>query len=133
MADRGDTSREVATWFRQQPMQKKRQIAGVLQEEADDLANAIRSAARSRSGKLAGSVRVRRGRNTLELFVEAGGSATTKEVRTGSGEPYDYALAQEFGNSHQPAHPFFYNTHRATAEERHRRIQEKITAIITDE
>jgi hypothetical protein len=111
-----DPAAAVQRYFRGLPMKVKRQVAGVIKEQADGLAEAIRAAAPKKTGALAGSVQVRRGRNSLELVVVAGGAATTKVVRKGSGVSYDYALGVEFGNSHVGERPFFYTTYRARAD-----------------
>lgn len=104
---------DLQAFFKNAPIRVKRKLAARLRANADRVANAIRQAApRGATGKLADSVQVRRGRNTLELEVTAGGDATTKEVRAGSGVRYDYALANEFGTSAMPAQPFFWPTWR---------------------
>jgi HK97 gp10 family phage protein len=41
--------------------------------------------------------------------VRAGGETTTKPS---AGGPYDYALAQEFGNQEVPAQPFYWPAYR---------------------
>jgi hypothetical protein len=102
---------DLDRYLRDLPFKMKRRLAGAISEQADRVRVAIEDAApRGTSGKLAGSVQVRRGRGTLELVVTAGGAATTKQVRKGSGTEYDYSLAVEFGNEHVPAQPFFYST-----------------------
>jgi HK97 gp10 family phage protein len=127
-----DPSAALQRYFRDLPMKAKRELASVIKDEADGLAAAIQAAAPKKTGTLAGSVRVRRGRNTLELFVEAGGAATTKEVRAGSGQPYDYALGEEFGNSHAPAHPFFWNTFRARQADIRANIDAAVQRVLND-
>jgi HK97 gp10 family phage protein len=119
---------EVQSWFRNLPYKLQRELAGKIKEIADELADAIRDAAPEDSGLLKQSIQVRRGRGTLELYVEAGGSLTTKEVRDGSGVPYDYALAQEFGTSHQPADPFFYPTYNELKDD----VQEQLKDAVAD-
>ena len=96
----------------------KRQLAEAIKKEADRLADAIKAAAPVRTGKLRDSVKVRRTRNELTLYVTAGGDDTTKEVRSGSGVEYDYALATEYGTSKENAQPFFYPTALRTASNR---------------
>lgn len=76
-----------------------------------------RMAAVGDTGKLAESVRVEDGRNDLELVVMAGGELTTKELRSGSGVDYDYALAVEFGTSKMDPNPFFYSTWRVMEDD----------------
>jgi HK97 gp10 family phage protein len=106
----------------------KKKLAQTIKEQADMLADAIKDAAPVKSGALRNSVQVRRGRNTLDLTVTAGGDATTKELRTGSGVDYDYALAAEFGNSKEAAEPFFYSTYREHADE----IRQVIDAAVDE-
>lgn len=47
-------------------------------------------------------------RGGIGVIFEAGGPLTTKEVRSGSGADYDYALANELGTQDMLAQPFFY-------------------------
>lgn len=104
---------DLQEFFKSAPTRVKRKLAARLRANADRVAGAIKQAApHGETGKLAESVQVRRGRNTLELEVTAGGETTTKEVRAGSGVQYDYALANEFGTSNMPAQPFFWPTWR---------------------
>lgn len=46
----------------------------------------------------------------ISVLVIGGGRKTTR--RTGSGNVYDYALAEEFGTVKEDPHPFFYSTYR---------------------
>lgn len=120
---------DLQSWFKALPGKLQRELAGQLKEIADELASDIRAAAPAgETGRLKESVRVRRGRKTLELYVEAGGDLTTKDVRQGSGVRYDYALAQEFGTQKMPANPFFYSTYRARQSE----IRERIDRAVSD-
>jgi HK97 gp10 family phage protein len=113
-------------------------VADVLQDQAQQLADAQRAALRAHqaspdeSGHLEKSIQVEV-RDPLDVHVVAGGELTTTEVRTGSGEPYDYALGFEFGNSRQPARPFFWNTYRAMKPDIDTAINEAIgKAILND-
>ena len=99
-------------------------VSGLLQEQAKRLSDAQRAALQGQeatpaeTGNLEGSCRVETGEDPLDVHVVAGGDLTETEVRTGSGEPYDYALGFEFGTSRgQPARPFFYSTYRAMKSE----------------
>lgn len=104
--------------FDQISFKAKRDIAIAVQTEANRLAEAIKAAAPvGETGALRDSVQVRRKRGELTLQVTAGGDATTKEIRKGSGEPYDYALAVEYGTTDAHAEPFFYPTVRAMQDE----------------
>jgi hypothetical protein len=109
-------------------------LAAVIREQAEDLSQAQQSALKAleqspdEMGDLEASCIVVSGPSDLEVFVQAGGDATTKEVREGSGEGYDYAVGFEFGNSHQPARPFFYSTYR----ERRDGMRAAITDALTE-
>jgi len=112
------TAEAVGSWFKQIPMRLRRDFARDLKAIADQLASDIKSAAPvGETGKLQSSVRVRRGKDTLEYYIFAGGPDTTKEVRQGSGVFYDYALAIEFGTKKMEAQPFFYSTYQLKKEE----------------
>jgi HK97 gp10 family phage protein len=119
---------ELQSWFSGLPFKLKRELAGTLKEQADELAAAIKAEAPVVSGTLRDSVKVRRRRNELELEVVAGGEATSKEIRAGAGVDYDYALAVEYGTTTRPAEPFFYNTARKLMPE----IQENIEQAVSD-
>lgn len=141
---------DLQSWFRELPYKMRRQLAGDLQTIAGDLAETIRAAApKGKTNQLAASVRVTRGRNTLQLNVRAGGALTTKtigdrtyqrEIKIGVGEEtqgvakgnqsvtYDYALAIEYGTQHAAAEPFFYSTYRATAP----RIEERLAEAVAN-
>lgn len=94
---------------------------------AQELAGAIRSRAPIKSGNLARSVAAV-ALKSGGFRVQAGGDLTTREVRKGSGKPYDYARAVEFGTVNEKAHPFFYNTYRA----RKAGIKRKVKKAMTD-
>lgn len=124
---------DLGDWFDRLPDA----VAGGL---ADDWAAAIdaelvepiRAAApEGKTGDLKQSVRKEPGSDDLTWIVAAGGALTTKTIGTrtyrrqiniGAGEEtqhvpkgnapvaYDYALADEFGNSHMVAQPFFWPT-----------------------
>jgi hypothetical protein len=112
-------------------------LSDVLREQAFRLSDAQRAALRSleqshETGALEASCTVAAGDNDLEYFVEAGGDMTTKEVREGSGEPYDYALGFEHGTSRQPARPFFYNTYEAMRDDMQQAIDEAVKEVLND-
>ncbi|UGX98232.1 HK97 gp10 family phage protein [Bradyrhizobium barranii subsp. barranii] len=119
---------ELQSWFSGLSFKLKRELAGKLKEQADELASAIKAEAPVVSGTLRDSVKVRRRRNELELEVVAGGETTSKEIRAGAGVDYDYALAIEYGTTERPAEPFFYNTARKLMPE----IQENIEQAVAD-
>src|SRR6202000_3462005 len=105
---------DVQSWFDEMPDKVQRKMSGPLLDEANKLASAIKQAAPKRSGALAESVQVEQSTDGT-FWVVAGGDLTTKEIRKGSGQPYDYALAVEFGTRQENAEPFFYNTVRRGA------------------
>jgi len=69
----------------QLPFRLKRQIATAIGQEATRLADAIKSAAPVRTGKLRDSVKVRRRKTDLDLEVVAGGDTITKGDRGSHG------------------------------------------------
>lgn len=91
-------------------------VAGELQKAVLDQANALADTQRSvvavKTGNLRKSIRVEKSNRPLQYFVKAGGQLTTKEVRAGSGKPYDYSLGTEFGNEQVKAQPFFWPSYR---------------------
>src|SRR3954447_1313449 len=101
------------------PDQITEQLSGVLREQAELLSAAQKRALQAleqspdETGDLEESCTVVPGKDDLEFIVQAGGPLTTKDIREGSGVPYDYAVGFEFGTSHQPARPFFYSTYNA--------------------
>jgi HK97 gp10 family phage protein len=113
---------DLEAYLNSLPDKIREQLSSVLREQAFRLSDAQREALRTledapETGALEASCTVAPGENDLEYLVQAGGDMTTKEVRDGSGEPYDYAEAFEFGTSHQPARPFFYSTYEALKPE----------------
>lgn len=120
----------LVRYLGQLSMRARRSVVGAIREQADRLAEEIRREAPVATGKLRDSVRVRRGRHTLELVVEAGGEITTREVRRGSGVPYDYAMGVEFGNERVPARPFFYPTYRRLKPDIDRAIQAAVEEVL---
>jgi len=124
-----DPDADLQRWFDNLPKKVRRPLSAKLKEQADRLSAAQKSKLQSLeqapqdSGDLEKSCQVIDGRNDLEFFVVAGGELTTKEVRTGSGQSYDYSLAFEFGNENQPARPFFFSTYAEMRDD----IQEEIS------
>lgn len=120
-------SKELQSWFKELPIKLQRELAKDLKEIADGLAEDIRRVTpEGETGNLRSSVRVRRGRRTLEYFVEAGGVTTTKEVRQGSGVQSDYALHVEFGTSKMSPQPFFYSTYNERRADVRREVEEAV-------
>lgn len=120
------------------PEKLTEQLSDVLREQAFRLSDAQREALRAleespATGALEASCTVAPGANALEYIVMAGGDMTTKEVREGSGEPYDYALGFEFGNSKQPARPFFYSTYNAMRDDMQKAIDEAVNEVFSND
>lgn len=101
-------------------------VPRLIEDEAEGLAKAMRikAAEHKKSGATVQSIQVVKTNNANRVRIVAGGDLTTREVRTGSGKPYDYALAEEFGTKDETAIPFFYNTYRANKAG----IVERVTA-----
>ena len=118
--------------------QIKRDLAPVIREQADLLSQAQRAALQQleqspdETGNLEASCKVVLGSHDLEFVVQAGGDATTDEVRAGSGEDFDYGAAFEFGTSHQPARPFFYSTYNEMRADMQRAITEAANEVQND-
>jgi HK97 gp10 family phage protein len=121
---------DVQGWLDGLSFKVKKKLAQAIKDQADMLADAIRDAAPDRTGALRDSIQVRRAKNDVDLVVTAGGDATTKEVRAGSGQPYDYALATEFGTSKEQAEPFFYPTYRARADDIRQAIEDAVDEAV---
>ncbi|WP_061848518.1 HK97-gp10 family putative phage morphogenesis protein [Bradyrhizobium sp. DOA1] len=124
--------------FEDLPDKITKKLSAVIREQAERLSQAQRDALQGleqspdETGHLEESCRVEPGENELEWVVLAGGPLTTKEVREGSGEPFDYANAMEWGTSHQPARPFFYPTYNAMRDEMQRAIEDAINEVLND-
>ena len=109
-------------------------LAAVIREQAEELSAAQQSALKAleqapdETGALEASCVVVDGATNLEVFVQAGGDATTNEIREGSGIDYDHALGFEYGNSRQPARSFFYSTYH----ERRDQMRGAITDALTE-
>lgn len=116
--------------FEEISFRAKRELVEAVQAEAERLAEAIKAAAPVKTGALRDSIKVRRQRGGLSFVVSAGGDATTKEIRGGSGEPYDYAAAVEFGTGREHAEPFFFPTIRAMQDEIRANLQAAVLRAI---
>lgn len=100
-----------------------------LTTQAEEMADAMRAAApEGETGNLRKSIRVVQepGRRMVVVLVAAGGPLTTKEVRGGSGVPYDYARATEFGTQNEPAESFFFPTYRARKKAIRAAVKERV-------
>lgn len=117
------------------PDKIREQLSDVILQQAFLLSDAQRQALQSLeqtdlTGALEASCTVARGENDLEFIVQAGGDLTTKEVRDGSGVPYDYAEAFEFGTSRQAARPFFWPTYRASRDQMQEAIDDAVNEVL---
>lgn len=83
-----------------------------VRAEARRIAGSMSFRAGFKSGKLRQSIRIEEDAANLRVIIRAGGPLTTKPVRKGVKQTYDYALAQEFGTHKEHAAPFFYPTWR---------------------
>ena len=112
------------------------QLSHAVREQAELLSAAQRQALQSleqspdETGDLEESCTVVPGKDDLEFIVQAGGPLTTKDIREGSGVPYDYAVGFEFGTSHQPARPFFYSTYNAMKDDMQDALNEAVSEIL---
>lgn len=89
------------------------ELAKVNITSADEMVASAQGLVPVKTGTLRNSIRSEPAETeTGAVRVLAGGPSTTKEVRSGSGRPYDYALGIEFGNSHTPRQPFFFTSFR---------------------
>jgi HK97 gp10 family phage protein len=130
-----DDIKELQDYLNSLPDKLVEPLAAVIREQAQSLSDAQRSALRSleqssATGDLEESCTVVDGDNDLEVFVQAGGDLTTKEVREGSGVSYDYAEAFEFGTSRQPAQPFFYPTYHAMRDDMQQAITDAVNEVL---
>jgi HK97 gp10 family phage protein len=127
---------ELDDYLNALPDQLIEQLSGVVRQQAGLLSAAQKRALQAleqspdETGDLEESCTVVPGKNDLEFIVQAGGDLTTKDIREGSGVPYDYAVGFEFGTSHQPARPFFYSTYNAMKDEMQDALNEAISEIL---
>lgn len=82
------------------------------------------------TGNLANSIRKEQGRKQTVVVVKAGGASTTRQG--GSGKPYDYARAVEFGTEHVAAQPFFFPTFRLMRKKMRSAMRRRITKRIKE-
>ena len=117
-----DDNSDFDKYMNELPDKVRAELSHAVREQGEMLSAAQKQALESLektepTGDLEASCVVVSGATDLEVTVQAGGELTTKEIREGSGVEYDYALAFEFGTSHQPARPFFWPTYRAKREQ----------------
>ncbi|WP_165421307.1 HK97-gp10 family putative phage morphogenesis protein [Bradyrhizobium sp. Leo170] len=126
---------DLEAYFKALPDQLTERLSDAVLKQAFRLSDAQREAlqaleASPETGALEASCTVAPGADDLEYIVQAGGDMTTREVRDGSGVPYDYAEAFEFGTSRQPARPFFWPTYRAMKDDIHEAINEAVSEAL---
>lgn len=130
---------ELQDYLERLPDNVQDKVADTLKEQAQLLSDAQRAALQSleqspdETGDLEASCQVVIGDDPLDVHVVAGGDLTTKEVRDGSGEPFDYAVSFNFGSSHQPAREFFYSTYRAMKNDIDEAVSKSIQEAINDQ
>jgi HK97 gp10 family phage protein len=130
-----DDNQDLQDYLNSLPDKLIEPLATVIREQAELLSQAQKSALQSLeqsddTGDLEASCVVVDGATSLEVLVQAGGSATTKHVREGSGVNYDYAEAFEFGTSHQPARPFFYPTYHGMRDDMQEAINNAVEEVL---
>ena len=132
------TADELQAYLESLPDKVQSDVSDVLQQQAKRLSDAQRVALQGQeatpaeTGNLEGSCRVETGDDPLDVHVVAGGDLTETEVRTGSGEAWDYSLGFEFGTARQPARPFFWNTYRAMKQDIDTAIAEATQKALDD-
>ncbi|MBS9475538.1 HK97 gp10 family phage protein [Ancylobacter sp. VKM B-3255] len=112
------------------PEAVKRELRPTLEKSADEVVTMARRLAPVDDGTLRASIRREPGDHDLEVRVEAGGEATTREVRRGSGVDYDYALAVEYGTIDTPAQPFFWPAYRLSSKRIKSRAKRAISKAV---
>lgn len=150
-----DDNAELDRYLNGLSFKVKRELVTAIRQEADRLADAVKAAAPVKTGALRDSVRVRRTRNDLTLYVTAGGDATTRNYdrstgyereviidgrsnkgiakqADGAGVSYDYSLAVEYGATDHPAEPFFYPTVRAMEDSINANIQAAVERALSE-
>lgn len=120
---------DLDTYLNALPDRITEHLSPVIREQAEDLSGAQQEALRSlqqspdETGALEDSCVVVRGASDLEFLVQAGGEATMRG-------DHDHALSFEFGTSHQPARPFFFNTYEAMKDDMQDAISEAVSEIL---
>jgi HK97 gp10 family phage protein len=131
-----EDNQDLESYLDSLPEKIRAPLVWVIRNEAEELSQAQQDALKAleqspdETGDLEASCVVVDGASDLEVFVQAGGDATTKDVREGSGVNYDYALGFEFGTSHQPARPFFYSTYHERRDQMHDAITDALTEVL---
>lgn len=101
-----------------------------LNNQAQILAGAIKSAAKSDKGNLRASVNVVQGKKDTQVSVVAGGKLTTRTTK--AGKSYDYSRADEFGTQEMPAQPFFFTTYRLLKSKIKSTMKRRLSKSIKD-
>jgi HK97 gp10 family phage protein len=124
-----DDNQDLQDYLNSLPDKLREPLSEVIQEQAELLSQAQRSALQSleqapeETGDLEASCVVVPGATDLEFLVQAGGETTTR------GE-YDYAAGFEFGTSHQPARPFFYSTFNSLRDDMQEAINNALNEVL---
>ncbi|MFI0843970.1 HK97-gp10 family putative phage morphogenesis protein [Mesorhizobium sp. IMUNJ 23232] len=95
------------------PVAARAEMEKAVTEGAARVAALASALAPKDTGTLASTVRVEAGAHSLQRLVVAGGEATEKEVRQGSGAEFDYAKAQEWGTREMEKNPSLYPAFRS--------------------
>jgi HK97 gp10 family phage protein len=108
-------------------------VNDVLAKEANRMVRDMRAAVPKKSGTLMSTIHAERfgGKNSIGVRIVAGGAATTKPVRQGSGKAFDYSRAVEFGTHHAGPHPFFFTTYRRDKDAAKQAIRAGMKQAIT--
>lgn len=114
------------------PRSAKVELERAVTESAERVRVLAQALAPVDSGRLAASLRVEQGRHALAKNIVAGGSLTEREIRKGSGEPYDYSLGQEFGTSEMDANAFLHPALRVLRKSIKARINRAVRKSIKE-
>ena len=131
-------SDDLDDYLQSLPDSIKDEIGHTIKAQAERLSEAQKRALQSlqqppeETGQLEATCRAVPGENELEWIVQAGGEATTTDIRTGSGTDFDYGEAFEYGTKHQPARSFFWSTYRALRDDMQREINSSIEKALND-
>jgi HK97 gp10 family phage protein len=112
------------------PREMKVHIREALDKSADEMVATIRGLAPVDDGVLRDSVGKAPGDHDMSVKVHAGGKATTRETREGSGVAYDYALGVEHGTVDTPAQPFFWPGYRINRKRVKARAKRAVTNAV---
>lgn len=112
----------LARKLKRLPKEVRTQVLPTLKKAGDEINALQRNLVPVEHGVLRSTIRNHVEEDRLRVVIEAGGPATTREVRQGADAEYDYALGQEFGTREMPANPFFMPGYRALKKSAKSRI-----------